>query len=100
MRNVYNANMLYACKGAHTLFTGQRERERKRDGERESEKDSEKEGERERERERERVFILIEITGALAPFGYLVSNILLVSLKLVHYFSSLACVFEAAIKWH
>ncbi len=29
------AGMLYAFKGAHTLFTGQRGRERKREGERE-----------------------------------------------------------------
>ena len=42
MRNAFSAGMLYACKGAHTLFTGQRERERER----------EKERERERERER------------------------------------------------
>ncbi len=41
--------MLYACKGAHTLFISQREREKKR------------------EREKERV-----LTGALAPFSYLV----------------------------
>jgi len=37
-----------ACKGAHTLFTGQRERER------ESGKDRQKERKREREREKDR----------------------------------------------
>jgi hypothetical protein len=42
--------MLYACKGAHTLFTGQIERER----------------------EREYLF-LKRMTDALAPFSYLVN---------------------------
>ncbi len=48
--------MLYACKGAHTLFTGQREREIKREREREGEKERERkrEGERKGEKERER----------------------------------------------
>jgi hypothetical protein len=47
--------VLYACKGAHTLFTIQRERdrERKRAGGREREKEGEREGEREREKEGE-----------------------------------------------
>ncbi len=36
----------HACKGAHTLFTGQRERERKKEREREKEGEKEKEGER------------------------------------------------------
>ncbi len=40
--------MLYACKGAHTLFTGQRERKR------EGEKVKKREGERVRKSERER----------------------------------------------
>jgi len=44
-----HAGMLYACKGAHTLFTGQRDRERKRESERK------REGEREREQEIKRV---------------------------------------------
>ncbi len=46
--------MLYACKGAHTLFTDQREREkeREREGVRESEKERKREGESEKERER------------------------------------------------
>ncbi len=60
--------MLYACKGAHTLFTGQRERERER--------------EREKEGERMRCIICPEwlfsflkgMTGAFAPFSYLVCN--------------------------
>jgi hypothetical protein len=30
--------VLYACKGEHTLFTSQREKERKREGEREIER--------------------------------------------------------------
>ncbi len=45
---------------AHTLFTGQSKRERKR--------------ERERVRERELFLVLKGMTGALAPFSYLVSN--------------------------
>ncbi len=62
--------MLYACKGAHTLLTGQRERERERDKER-----VRKRG-RGRERERCRIcpeFLFSKVmTGALAPFSYLV----------------------------
>jgi hypothetical protein len=46
---------LYACKGAHTLFTGQRERERERDKERERERKKERGRERERERDVEYV---------------------------------------------
>jgi hypothetical protein len=61
--------MLYACKGAHTLFTGQRKRKRK--GEREGQK-----GEKVRESEkvgRERKYLFLKaMTGALAPFTYLV----------------------------
>ncbi len=30
MKKAYSAGMLDACKGAHTLFTGQRKRERER----------------------------------------------------------------------
>jgi hypothetical protein len=41
---------LSACKGEHTLFTGQRERR----GERQRERKKEREGGRERKRERER----------------------------------------------
>jgi hypothetical protein len=41
--------MLYACKGEHTFFTGQRERERE-------------------------YLFLKGMTGALAPFSYLVLN--------------------------
>jgi hypothetical protein len=43
------ADVLYACKGAHTLFTGQRERGREREREREREIGREIEKERERE---------------------------------------------------
>ncbi len=75
MRNAYSAVMLYACKGAHTLFTGQREREKERERVRD----------REREKERDVQNMAIEfisllitmaalkgMTGALAPFSYLV----------------------------
>jgi hypothetical protein len=41
------AGMLYAGKGVHTLFTGQRDRERER--ERKKERDKEKERKREKE---------------------------------------------------
>ncbi len=58
--------VLYACKGAHNLFTGHIERGKR-------EKEGECVWERERERDRERViFILKGMTGALAPFSYLV----------------------------
>ncbi len=62
------AGVLYACKGVHTLITGQRERER----------------EKERERERCRIWLLSYwillltmralkgMTSALSPFSYLV----------------------------
>jgi hypothetical protein len=43
--------VLYACKGVHTLFTGQRESERKREREKEEEREREKERKREREKE-------------------------------------------------
>ncbi len=49
--------MLYACKGTHTLFTGQREKEREGDREREKEggeREKEREGDRERKKGRER----------------------------------------------
>ncbi len=49
-----------ACKGAYTLFTGHREKER--------------------EREREYLF-LKGMTGALAPFSYLVIKIFLKKMK-------------------
>jgi hypothetical protein len=45
MRNAFIEGMLYACKGAHTFFTGQRERERER--EREKEIDRKRENEKE-----------------------------------------------------
>ncbi len=65
MRNTYSVGVFYARKGAHTLFTGQREREREK--------------ERGRERERYRIcpelLFLKGMTGALAPFSYLVKNI-------------------------
>jgi hypothetical protein len=51
MRNAQSAGVLYACKGAHTHFTGQRERERER----------KREGVRKRERERERCRICPEL---------------------------------------
>ncbi len=35
--------IFYACKGAHTLFTGQRVRQRERERERERDKDIERE---------------------------------------------------------
>ncbi len=56
--------MFYACKRTHTLFTGhiKRERERKR--------------ERKRERDKEREYLFLKgMTGALAPFSYLVGLI-------------------------
>ncbi len=56
--------MLYDSMGAHTLFTGQREREIK-------EREREKEGESEREREREYLF-LKGMMNSLSPFSYLV----------------------------
>ncbi len=65
----------------HTLFTGQRERKgggREKEGggrERERERERERKKEGGRERERERIF-LKGMTGALAPFSYLVANIL------------------------
>ncbi len=62
--------MLYACKGVHTLLTGQRERERGRGRERERVRD------RKRERCRicpELLFLFLKgMTGALVPFSYLV----------------------------
>jgi hypothetical protein len=75
--------MLYACKGAHTLFTSQREIKRER--ERVREREGEREREREREKEREMQNMVIEffsllltmagvkgMTGALAPFSCLI----------------------------
>jgi hypothetical protein len=63
MRNASSAGMLEcgpACKGAHTLFTGLREREkeikreREKEGERERKKESKIVRKRERGRERKR----------------------------------------------
>jgi hypothetical protein len=42
-----HAPRLYACKGEHTLFTGQRERKREREREREGERETERERGRE-----------------------------------------------------
>jgi hypothetical protein len=39
MRNALSAGVLYACKGEHTLFTSQRERERKIERKREGERE-------------------------------------------------------------
>ncbi len=65
--------MLYACKGAHTLFNGQTEREREREKEGPGKKKRVRKRDRERERERERTYLFFkEMTGALAPFSYLV----------------------------
>jgi hypothetical protein len=83
------ACVLYACKGVHTrahpLHQSDRKRERERERERdkrERERDEEREGERERERDVEIVIEFISLllslpalkgmTGALAPFSYLV----------------------------
>ncbi len=52
MSDVCGVGMLYACKGAHTLFTSQREREKDREREREEEREKERERKREKERER------------------------------------------------
>jgi len=62
------AIVLYDCKGVHTLFASQREREREREGKRE------KEGEREGCRIMpELLFLFLKgMMGALAPFSYLV----------------------------
>ncbi len=76
--------MLYACKGEHTPFTGQRERERERERDKERQRKRDREGEKEREREMQNMVIefisllltmaaLKGMTGALAPFSYLVT---------------------------
>ncbi len=44
----------YACNGAHTLFTSQREKEIHREREREIKRERERESGRERKREKER----------------------------------------------
>ncbi len=66
--------MLYAYKGVHTLFTGQREKEKEKERERKIKRETEKE----RERCRicpELLFLFLKgMTGALAPFSYLVQN--------------------------
>ncbi len=67
-----------AFKGAHTLFTGQRERERGSEKWRERERGRETERVREREKDIEYDFNYPELlflkgmTGALAPLSYLV----------------------------
>ncbi len=83
------AGVLYASKGAHTieivvsmahtLFSAQteRERERERKRKREGGRERKREGDRERGREnRSRIvrFIFKRMSGALAPFSYLVSG--------------------------
>ncbi len=66
--------MLYACKGVHTLFTGQRERkierERKREGEKEGgrERDTEKEGESESDVEYVQNCYFLRNDGCLGTF--------------------------------
>jgi hypothetical protein len=88
-----SAGVLYACKGAHTHFTGTRERESAREGERERERERERGRERERERERESkkegerercricpelLFLFVKgMMGASAPFK--LSSLLIVS---------------------
>jgi hypothetical protein len=66
--------------GLHTLFIGQRERKRERERERERDREGGRKRGRERERERcpELFLFLKGMTGALAPFSYLVlySNII------------------------
>ncbi len=61
---------------AHTLFTGQREREREEEREKEGVREKggvREERERERGRERELLFLFLKrMTGALAPCSYLV----------------------------
>jgi hypothetical protein len=62
--------VLYACKGAHTLFTDLRERKGER--ERKSENEGEKK-QRVRERERNREYLFLKgMMFALAPFSHLV----------------------------
>ncbi len=65
----------------HPLHRSEREREKERDREREGERERKREREREKDRERERCRICLELflflkrmTGALAPFSYLVKN--------------------------
>jgi hypothetical protein len=53
----------------HPLYQSERERGREREREREREKEGK--GEREKERCRKLLF-LIGMTGALAPFGYII----------------------------
>jgi len=65
--------MLYACKGAYTLFKGQSERERQREKDRERERKRVNEKEGGGEREREYLFLKV-ITGALATFSHLVEK--------------------------
>jgi hypothetical protein len=74
-----------ACKGVHTLFTGQRERERdwifmlaRVRTPSSTVRERERERERKRERERCRIWLFLFLkgmTGALAPFTYLVTSI-------------------------
>ncbi len=64
---------------AHPLHQSETEKERERDRERkrERERKSERERKRERERKSEREYLFLKgMMGALAPFSYLVENIL------------------------
>ncbi len=57
-----------ACKGAYTLFTGQREREK----EGHSQKEGKRERERKRKRGRKREYLFLKgMTGAMAHLSYL-----------------------------
>ncbi len=62
--------MLYACKGAYTLFGSQREREKEGGG---------------GERERERVFIVKMNDGCLGTFSFLVRKELLSRINKIYY---------------
>ncbi len=73
--------MWRACKGVHTLFTGQREKERERYIKRDRERGRDKERDRKRVRDRKReegrkrcriwLFLILRgMTGASAPFSY------------------------------
>jgi hypothetical protein len=84
----------YACKGAHTHFTGQRERGRKREIKRE----------REKERKRCRIWLFLflkGLTGALAPFSFLVyyNTLKLVFMILSQSLFSLRYTLEFADTW-
>jgi hypothetical protein len=60
--------VLYACKGAHTLFTGQRERVIKIERGRERKRERERERERDVEMSRIVIFIFKRNDGCLGTF--------------------------------